>query len=416
MPPKIRKLDHFKVIAFTHSTVGIEKVSKLFIGEDEYVDRLVPFKEMLQLDEFMFLATCNRAEFYFNTHRPVNNSFLRKFFTKLYPDWSERDVDKAVDMSSVVDGIDAVRHMFRVAASLDSLVVGEREILSQLRKAFQKSKDLSLTGDFLNLAVRKTIESSKKVFTETDIASRPVSVVNLAYKELSDRYISPDSPIIVVGAGVTNKAMLYRLKKAGYHNFYIFNRTFSNAEALANEVGGTPYPLSALSDFKKPFAALITCTGAPNIVITESMYAGLIGSDQNIKPIVDLAVPNDLDPQVSKNHDVDLIEIKGLKEIAEKNMARRRQSIVDCERIIDEKLKEFDEVYQERQIELAMREIPTEIKNVKTKALDEVFAKQMVGLDDESKALVTNILSYMEKKVNAITMKKAKQIMLEKRR
>lgn len=409
-------MDHFKVIAFTHSSVGLDKVSKLFIGEDEYMDRLVPFKEMLQLDEFMFLATCNRAEFYFNTHRPINNSFLRKFFTKLYPHWNDYDVNDAIEMSQVVDGIDAVRHMFRVSASLDSLVVGEREILTQLRKAFQKSKDLALTGDFLNLAVRKTIESSKQVFTETDISNRPVSVVNLAYKEFADRFVSLDAPILVVGAGVTNKAMLLRLKKAGYHNFHIFNRTFANAEALVNDVGGKPYPLTALTDFDKPFDALITCTGSADVVVSEPVYASLIGSDQKRKAIVDLAVPNDLDPQILLKHDVDLIEIKGLKEIADKNMARRRKSIVDCERIIDEKLKEFDDAYRERQIEVAMREIPLQIRTVKDKAVKEVFAKQMEALDEDSKKLVDGMLAYMEKKVNAITMKKAKQIMLDKRR
>ncbi len=413
---KNTKLDHFKVIAFTHSSVGLDKVSKLFIGEDEYVDRLVPFKEMLQLDEFMFLATCNRAEYYFNTHRPINNSFLRKFFTKLYPHWNDHDINDAVEMSQVVDGIDAVRHMFRVASSLDSLVVGEREILTQLRKAYQKSKEIGLTGDFLNLAVRKTIESSKQVFTETDIANRPVSVVNLAYKEFADRFVSPDSPIVVVGAGVTNKAMLLRLKKAGYHNFYVFNRTFTNAEALVNEVGGKPFPLSALADFDKPFDALITCTGSADVVIYQEVYARLIGSDQKRKPIVDLAVPGDLDPEIPVKHDVDLIEVKGLKDIADKNMERRRKSIVDCERIIDQKLKEFDEVYRERQIEVAMREIPIQIKSVKDTAVKEVFAKQLDSLDEDSKKLIDGMLAYMEKKVNAITMKKAKQIMLEKRR
>jgi glutamyl-tRNA reductase len=408
-------LDRLKSIAFTHSGVGLDKVAKFFIPEDEYQDRFVPHMDNANLDEFMFLATCNRSEFYFATDKPINNHFLRTFYDSLYPNWIESDLEWAIENTQVVDGLDSVRHMFNVASSLDSLVVGEREIITQFRKAYDKFQRMGLTGEYLRLAERKTIETAKKVFTETDIANRPVSVVNLAYRELADRFLSYDAKIVVIGAGVTNKAMLHKMKKHGYHDFHVYNRTLENAEKLVSEVGGKAYSLDDLEK-NEGFDALITCTGAPDTIVTYDVYKKLLSGSEEMKYVVDLAIPNDFDLNILDDHKVDLIEVETLKKIAKQNLEQRKSAIVDCEKIIDDKLAEFEEAFAERQIELAMREVPQQIKEVKEKAVAEVFAKQLSSLDDSSKEVMNEMLSYMERKVNAITMKKAKQIMMTKNR
>jgi glutamyl-tRNA reductase len=274
---------------------------------------------------------------------------------------------------------------------------------------------MGLTGEFLRLAERKTIETAKKVFTETDIANRPVSVVNLAYRELADRFLSYDAKILVIGAGVTNKAMLHKMKKHGYHDFHVYNRTLENAEKLVSEVGGKAYSLSDLEK-NEGFDALITCTGAPDTIVTYDVYKKLLSGSEEMKYVVDLAIPNDFDLNILDDHKVDLIEVETLKKIAKQNLEQRKSAIVDCEKIIDDKLAEFEEAFAERQIELAMREVPQQIKEVKEKAVAEVFAKQLSSLDDSSKEVMNEMLSYMERKVNAITMKKAKQIMMTKNR
>ncbi len=407
-------MDYFKSIAFTHKTVGLEKVAKFHIPEDEYDQRLTAFKKELNLDELMFLSTCNRVEIYFCTQSVINDAFLRKFYSQLYPSWSQEELSDVIDLTRVEDGLDAVRHIFHVTGSLDSLVVGEREILTQFRKAYDKALELKLTGDFLRLADRAAIETAKRIFTETDIANRPVSVVNLAARGLMAYNLEQDARILVVGAGVTNTAMLKKLKKQGYHNFAIFNRTFSKAQALANEIGGDAYALNQLDNFTKGFDVILTCTGATEQIITKDLYTHLLQEDTNQKFVVDLAIPNDFDTKIKESHPVELIEVESLKEMAQKNLSERKKAMVFCEQIIDEKLAEFEAVYRDRQIELTVREVPKQVKAIKDKTLNEVFAKQLSQVDEETKLLMGEMLSYMEKKVNAITMKKAKEIFTQR--
>lgn len=409
-------MEQLKVIAFTHANVGLENIAKFFIAEDDYATTFAPFTKRLNIHEFMFLATCNRTEFYFCTEQDVNNAFLRKFYSDLYPNWSETDLHWAIEITQVVDGLDAMRHMFHVAGSLDSLVVGEREIITQFRKSYEKFNSLGLTGDLLRIAERKTIETAKRIFTETDIANRPVSVVNLANKSMRDINQETDSTVLVVGAGVTNQAMLKKMKKQGYHDFHIFNRTLSKAETLAKEVGGKAYNLEQLSKFEGKFDILLTCTGAPNQIITKEVYKQLVGDDTARKIVVDLAVPNDFDTEILKEHTLDLIEVESLKEIASRNLEERKKSMSVCEAIVDKSLVEFKEVYHVRQVELAMKEVPQKVKEIKERAVNQVFAKQLESLNSESKEVLDEIIQYMEKKYISVPMKMAREIIIESKK
>jgi len=409
-------LNHFKAIAFTHATVGLDKVAKLYIPEDAYNSRLGKLKENLQIDELMFVATCNRVEYYFTSNASMNNKFIRQFFEELYPEWGESDVHWAIESTEMMDGLDAVRHMFHVASSLDSMVVGEREILTQMRKSFDIADKLGFTGDFIRIAMRKTIENAKQVFTETNIANRPVSVVNLANRELRNSLLPLYAQIIVVGAGVTNQAMLRKLKKQGYHNFKIYNRTLAKAQALVDEVGGEAFPLNELENHNTGFDALITCTGAPGSVISSELYGKLLKGDTTRKMVIDLAVPNDLDTEALALHNIEYVEVKGLKKIAEANLEARKGEMVHCESIIDANLEAFETVYQERQVELAMREVPSKVKEIKTRAYEQVFAKDIEQLDESSKQLLDEIVTYMEKKYISVPMKMAREILVENAR
>ena len=406
-------MEHFKIIAFTHANVGLEKVASFFIPEDSYKETFSAFKERMQLDEFMFLSTCNRTEFMFKTSADANNHFLRDFYSSLYPNWETNHLDWAVSNTVVLDGLDAVRHMFHVAGSLDSLVVGEREIITQFRKSYDKFHSYGLTGDFLRIAERKTIETAKQIFTETDIANRPVSVVNLAYRTLKDHYVPVDARVLVIGAGVTNSAMLRKMKKHGFTNFTIYNRTFGKAEELAKTVNGVARPLTELENHSEGFDVMLTCTGAPHEIVTEELYAKLLNGDTTLKYVVDLAVPNDFSTSIKSSNPVELIEVESLKEIAAKNLQERKKSLVRCEEIVDQNLSEFKNIYQERLVELAMKDVPTKVKEIKERAINEVFSKDLEELDVESRELLQEIIAYMEKKYISVPMKMAKEIILD---
>ena len=212
-------------IAFTHRNLEVSKIGALHIEQDSVQPRFQSLKERLHIDEIMFLSTCNRVEYFLVTNETVSPEFLHDFFSALYPEFEEEKVNFFASKAIVYAKMESVNHALRVAASIDSLVIGEREIITQVRQAYEQSRDMGLSGDTLRILFRHTIETAKRVYTETKISLKPVSVVSIAYQRLVGMDAPKDARVLAIGAGVTNTAMLRFLKKHGMSNFVIFNRT-----------------------------------------------------------------------------------------------------------------------------------------------------------------------------------------------
>jgi glutamyl-tRNA reductase len=263
------------------------------------------------------------------------------------------------------------------------------------------------------MAIKQTIETAKQVYTDTDIAKNPVSIVSLAYRQLRSLGIKNNARIIFVGAGETNSNMAKYLKKHQYANFIVFNRTLANAEKLAKELNGSARELVNIKDYNEGFDVLITCTSAQEPIITKDVYSSLLGNDCSKKVIIDLALPADVDVSIIASNDLCYIDIESLKIQAAENLLKREHEIEACNIIINEKVEGFKQLFQERKIELAFGEIPKQIKYIKELALNEVFAKEMNALDPQGKEVIEKVLSYMEKKYNALAIKTAKKVFLE---
>ncbi len=401
-----------KGIAFTHRTTDISNIGRLHVDAAHRQERLSRLKD-LGISEVMFLSTCNRVEFVFVHDNELSQSFLYSFFTVFAPDWDDNDIKWAIDNCTLFEGEDAVRHMFHIASSLDSLVVGEREIITQVRKAFDECSELGLTGPIIRLLINKTIESAKEVYTKTNIARNPVSIVSLAYRKLREVGIKDNSRILVVGAGETNTNMCRFLSKHGLKNLTIFNRTLEKAQFLTKHIGGQALPLSELSNFDKGFDLIVTCTGSENAIITPEIYKNLLAGESNKKTIIDLAIPYDVDAEVINKNPTNYIEIEGLKEISEANLRKREEELNVSKALIEEQITAFKQAFKERKVELAMSEVPQKIKEIKETALNEVFSKELETLNEESKEVLDKMLAYIEKKYISVPMKMAKQIFLE---
>lgn len=406
-------MESFKIISLTHKSAPLELIGKLHLDEVHQVEYLGAIKLKMELKELLFLSTCNRVEFIVNTSRNIDQDFLSALFLSINSKLTSEELQALLSSIRLKQGDEALRHLFNVSASLDSLVVGEREIITQVRKAYEFCNSLGLTGDTIRLAVKHTIETAKKVYTETDIAKNPVSIVSLAYRQLRNLGIKNNARIVFVGAGETNVNMAKYLKKHEYANFTVFNRSLSNAEKLAKDLNGKAYELSAIQEFKEGFDVLITCTASQEPVITEAVYASLLNNSTSKKVVIDLALPADVDPAILNQHDLFYIDIESLKKQALDNLSKRENEIEACKAIIDLKVEEFKLLFQERKIELAFGEIPKQIKSIKETAINEVFAKDLNQLDSESKEVLEKVLSYMEKKYNALTIKTAKKVFLE---
>lgn len=403
------------ILAFTHRQLEVSQVGCLHIAEDKQVEALLALKKNLHLDELLFLSTCNRVEYVFFTEKEVDEEFISSFLNTLYPHFDDKQRDLFETSYEYYQEINAVKHFLKVAASIDSMVLGEREIITQVRKAFDLCRSWGLTGDHTRLLLRYTIETAKRIYTETNIAEKPVSVVALAFHQIKERELPLDARVVVVGAGVTNTNMLRFLKKHGYSNFHIYNRTLSKAQKLVEEVGGKAYALDDLPSHQKGMDILLTCTGAEEAIISPTIYKKLVGGENSQpKIVVDLAIPHDLDSRVNASFPVEHISIDFLQQLSKRNLKERTKEIIKAEHIIAEAVFAFRKLYQERQVELAMSEVPKKIKEIKATAMQHVFSNELASLDGTSRETLEKIIDYMEKKYISVPMKMAKEIILNK--
>lgn len=407
-------MENLQIIAFTHRQMNLDQIGWLHVDEDIWKKRLLEIKSSIDFQEVTYLSTCNRVEFIFIKEAPIDHVFLNSFFKQFKPELDDKQLQHVVDHAELYQGLNAAEHLYRVASSIDSMVIGEREIITQVRKAFENSRSIGLANNYLNVLLKNTVENAKRVYTETQIATKPVSVVSLAYHRIKDLNIPLSARILIVGAGITNNNMAKFLYKHGFKNFTVFNRTLEKASALATKIGGSAKQLNELATYNKGFDLLITCTGAENDIITLPIFDNLCNGEQGKKVIIDLAVPNDTASGVVKQTNVKYINVERLKKVAENNLAERAKEISKVESIIYENLPALKKDFKQRSLEIAMRDVPVAIKDIKSRAINEVFAKELENMDDDSKETLEKIIAYMEKKYISLPMKMAKEILIEK--
>ncbi|MFI5148130.1 MAG: glutamyl-tRNA reductase [Bacteroidia bacterium] len=406
-------MNRIKLIAFTHKNIDLKEIGRFHLDESVAAERLQVLRNLPGIEELMYVTTCNRVEFMLVTRDEINETWLTHFFTAFNPEWNTTDIAWATSYAAVFEGDTALRHILHVASSLDSLVVGEREIITQVRNSYERCAKYGITGDLIRLIVKKAIETAKEVYTETQIADKPVSVVSLAYRRLRDLNVMLDARILIIGAGVTNNSMAKYLRKHGFTNFTVFNRSLVNAQTLATELNAPAYPLAELGNYSKGFDVILTCTGAAEPVITKNIYEKLTAGDSSRKIVIDLAVPNDLDPEILDSYDINLIAVNNLQEVAKENLLEREKELDACHDIVARNIEQFNSILHERKVELAMSEVPRKVKEIRETAMNTVFAKDIATLDQSSKDVLEKVIAYMEKKYISVPMKMAKEILID---
>ena len=391
----------------------VAQIGNLHIESEQQKERFEAVKTALNIDEILFLSTCNRVEFFIVTHEQVAAPFLTRFFQELYPNMEDEAITYFTANAEVYHKMDTVNHALRVASSIDSLVVGEREIITQVRQAFEQARDLGLSGDALRVLFRHTIETAKKVYTDTKIALKPVSIVSIAYQRLQGMDISTNARVLVVGTGVTNTTMVRFLKKHGLTNFTFFNRTLATAENLAHEIGGKALPLVDLASYSEGFDLLVACTGADSAIITPAIYQQLLQGETAPKITIDLGLPSDIDPAVHTNFPTRQISIDVLQKISTENLGERAQEVAHVEAIITEAIDAFRNIAKMRAIEIAMRPVPQMVKDIKSTAFNEVFKNDLQQLDPAAREVLEKVVGYMEKKYMNMPMLMAKDILFK---
>jgi len=405
-------LKYLKVIAFTHKQIELKELGRLVICQENLTEKLHQVKSQLGISEIFYLATCNRVEFVMITSHVVDKAFARQFMDALNIGLCYVSTSTFLDAAVIYEDREALDHLLRTSCSLESLIVGEKEILAQLRKAYENCKEAGLTGDCLRMFMNCVVKTAKEVYTHTNISKNPISVVSLAYRKLKDLKLCANARILIIGAGETNRNISKYLQKHKFSNFAVFNRTLAKAEQLAAYLGGEAYSIGALKDYKKGFDVIITCTSAVEPIITTAIYTSLLNGDTSRKTIVDLAVPNDTDAEVVEKFPVSFIEVHSLNEVAKRNLQERYEELTHAEEIIIQNINTFLLELKQRKIELAMRQVPEKIKEIRNTAINSVFAEEVQNMDQHSRETLEKVINYMEKKYISVPMIMAKDILI----
>ena len=240
-----------------------------------------------------------------------------------------------------MEGHNALEHLLEVSSSIDSMVIGEREILRQIRTGFDQCVGWDMTGDHLRLAMQLAVETAKKVYSKTRIGEKPISVVSLAIQKLVQSDFSKTGKLLLIGAGQTNLLVSKFLKKYEYQNVTVFNRSIERANSLAEMLKGDAFLLEELKTYQEGFDGIIICTGSDKALLDDELYASLLQGDKSRKLIIDLAIPNNVEPSVAENFNVNYIEIEDLRSLAKENMGFRQKEISSAQKIIESNLVKF---------------------------------------------------------------------------
>lgn len=328
---------YISLIGINHRTAGVDVRERYSLaGSCTPENWAIPVGEAFQ--ETFILSTCNRVEMIGIGANDLTEPLIQR--------WSQLSTGKPEELRShlyIQNNLDAVRHIFEVASSLDSMILGEPQILGQLKAAYRKAVEARTAGPILNRLMHKAFSVAKRVRHETAVASSAVSI-SYAAVELAKRIFGdmPRHKAMLIGAGEMAELAATHLLQAGVDEIIIVNRTLEKARELANRFKGRPAPFDALQQHLPEVDIIISSTGSPAPIINSSHIASALKLRKN-RPmfLIDIAVPRDIDVEVNSLDNVYLYDIDDLKDVVEENMANRREEAARAKLIIEEELEQF---------------------------------------------------------------------------
>jgi len=330
---------HITVFGLNHNSSPVEIREQFTISEERVPDLLQGLRRE-GVGEAVILSTCNRTEIYFSDDDPNRGlETVRKILVNrlnIKSDWLRTYTYTFGDE-------EAYRHLFLVASGLDSMVIGEPQILGQVKDAYRMATFHNTTGFLLDKVFHRTFNVAKRIRTETKIGYNPVSISSMAV-ELSKRIFGDlkGKKILVIGAGEMCEIALRHFRKEGLEDTFITNRTYQNAQRLAQDIIGTAYPFEDLPVLLTKVDMVLSSTGAEKPIIDKELVATVMKKRKN-NPLffIDIAVPRDVDPSVNDVESVYLYDIDDLKDLSQRHLSDRLQESQKASTIIEEEVQKF---------------------------------------------------------------------------
>jgi glutamyl-tRNA reductase len=312
------------LLGLNHKTAPVELRECIAFSDDNTCPALETLQDIPVIEEVMLFSTCNRVEILIVTESPVNAIEEAKTFISQFNGVPLSVFEKSL---YILEGNDAVHHLFRVASSLDSMIVGEPQILGQIKEAYKLAELQKTTGVILNRLLSRAFSVAKRIRSETGVGDGAVSI-SFAAIQLARKIFETleGKKVLLIGAGEMAEIAVQNLKQNKVGEIYVANRTFERAVSLAREFDGKAICLEEITDCLKQIDVIISSTESPNFIITRKQVKSIMRSRRN-RPIffIDIAVPRDIDPRINQLPNVYVYNIDDLKGIIEDNLEGRKR-------------------------------------------------------------------------------------------
>lgn len=374
------------VVGLSHRTVALDLLERMTVAPDRLPKALGDLVAREFVSEAVILSTCHRVEIYAvaeRFHGAVQD--IRHFLSELAFVAPE---DFSDDLYTYYDDA-AAAHLFVVAAGLDSVVLGESQILGQVRDAWEKARAEGAAGSRLSALFRHALEVGKRARTESAISRGVTSMSQAAVAMATDRLGSlAGKRIVVVGAGEMSEGMASAVEPAATADVVVANRTRERAESLADRVGGRAVPLDHLPDALRQADVLLTSTGSPTVVVDEAALVEVIEARAG-RPllIVDLGMPRDVDPGVGRLPGVTLLDLADLRAFVDVGVDERRNEVVRVRDIVADEVARFVAHTAARTVAPTITALRQQAEQVRTGELDR-YRSRLEGLDDRQRQAV----------------------------
>lgn len=390
-------------IGINHKSAPVEIREKLAFNASSIPIALSSLTQSFPSTEAVILSTCNRVEIYgASSNDGLSKESLIDFFSAFHGIPKEKFTDHVYHHQNM----DVVRHLFYVTSSLDSMVVGESQILSQVKEAYMTAASLEATGNILNQLFQRALNVAKETHTRTKISKGKVSVSSVAvefavkiFKDFSDK------TVFIIGAGEMCELVLKHLVERGTKTVMVANRSYDRAKALADEYEGEAINYDTLKDNLYQADIIISSTAASHYVIhTDQIKQAIKARRGNPMLLIDIAVPRDINPEISKIDNVYLYNIDDMQTVVSKNMDDRENEFEKCQDIIDKEVKRFMAWSEELKIGPAIAQLRNHFHGIGEQELERLKPKLGNIANDEWEHIVYS----MQRTINKILHKPAK--------
>ncbi|MFO0819557.1 MAG: glutamyl-tRNA reductase [Pirellulales bacterium] len=366
-----------QMVGCSHHRSSVEVRERIAFSPDQARTALVRLRERYPTSEAVLLSTCNRVELYMAAEQPdacPSHEEMVTFFAEFHGINSSEIFDDLFERT----GEDVVRHLFTVAASLDSMVVGEAQIVAQVKQAYEMARTGDSAGPLLHTAFQAAIRVAKRVATETAIQQKRLSIPSVAVADFAKQFFErfDDKRILVIGAGEMGEETLRYLIDEAARDITIINRSFERAAELAGKTLGRAQPWSQLSDLLVDADIVVSTTGATEPIVTAAMFEQIAARRaQRTLFILDLAMPRDFDPAVGDFHGVYLYTIDDLRKVCDGNRKAREKEWPRAQHIIEEETQRFMRELYHRATGPTIKRLKERADEMKRDELSRLFHK-----------------------------------------